>query len=619
MEFQTLRPLGGLVGNVVSDEDRIVERMLDVIESSLDDGAGWTVRRPDGLTWFPSRLALEVNEFAGSDDPGLRSDVVVVRNVTSVSPELLSRLNDLNAHAAGWVYWFDPDDGVITSTASCPMVQQHWWWCWVLLILQQNQVAVAESVADELAELAGGEVAVSAHPDRGVRTEVDEWIAGARLGAREPCASLDMFLTSLDYQKLNDALGVLAEGLEIETWCPLRVELADGDGRVLTQMGRHWHPEHGWGLQIATAAHGPNDAAGVDDPESLVTLAAEWNTDMVRQGGRLILGGWVAVDGLGLMNHVFAPAFAVEHIANDSQDSFGAVLGLVMAHLAEAALATVPPEPPTSEVDDANERLRSAASGLHRIVGPLGWSYLQDREHQPAGVVGDPDGPEDEADASWLIPRHIPICSFGIFNPIGPTVSSLEVAETGSEWVLLFVLRNPFGPVIEDWGRTAPGDVDHLDQLISDALAVTEGGPMGPGPDWMDIFNRDAAVLDGITRFARGSDLEMLTGRANELLHYYADPWARLTQQDGPLESPDRGAMNPVDLWTMAITDREVVAGHQLFIRSAWLGAKAMVEGGPDDAWSISNALISSARGRVLGDYSFRGEEGLLVQHPLTR
>ncbi len=614
MDIRTLRPLSGTVGNVVSDEHRVIERMLDAIDANLDGGAGWVVRRPKGLTWFPCRLAMGVEEVAAGDEPGLRSEVIVVRDVTATSPELLARLNDLNAHATGWVFRIDPDERVITATMWCPLTQASWWWCWVLLLTHQYQVTVAESVADELAELAGGAVAVAAHPQRGVRADLDGWITGSRLGARDPSASLDQFLTTLDFQMLLDGLGTLVDGLAVEAFSPLQIDVADGDGRLITQVRRHWHPEHGWGLQAATVASGPNDATDVEDLDSLVATAAEWNTAMAGgEASAVVLGGWVAVAGLGLVHHTFVPALAFEHVAGDARDSFGAVLALVVAQLAQSALTIVPPDVPTSDVEASNFALYDAASELQLLAGPVGWSYVQDREHQPGGT-----DVEEGTDAAWLVPRHVPVCSFGLFNPMGPTVSSLEVAQVGPEWVLLFVLRNPFGPRIEEWGRTAVGDDEALATLISDTLATADGGPMGPGPHWMDIFDYDEAVIDGITKFAQARDPQLLADRATELLHYFADPWARLNEADGPLQPPERAVTDPVGLWVDTITDREVVAGHQLFTRSAWEAAKAAVAEGFETAQAVSDALVVPVRERVMGDYSFRGQEGLLVQHPLT-
>lgn len=623
MEIRTLRPLGGLVGSAVIDESYAVQRVLDVIESNLDGGEGWLVRRPGGLTWFPSRLSLDVSESHANGHAVLWSDVVVVRQVERVSPDLLVRLNDLNAHAAGWVYWFDSDQQVITSTMVCPVEQKAWWWCWALLLTHQHQVTVAESIADELAELAEGEVAVISHPERGVRLDVDGWIIGARLGAREPSASLDLFLTSLDYQMLLESLETLVAGftiddLSIKTWCPLDLEIAAPDGRVLTRMHRHWHPEHGWGVQVPTVARVSSDEADPGDFDSLVAMAARWNTDIVSSGSAYLLGGWVAVRALGLVHQTFIPAVVLEHVAHDAQDSFGSVLALMAAHLAEAVLPMVPSDVPTSEIEAENEALRDATSRMQILLGPVGWSYAHDREHQPTGIVPDRDGSEEQTDAYWRVPRHLPVCSFGIFNPMGPTVSSLEVAQIGDEWVLLFVLRNPFGPRIEEWGRADIDDESRLDILISNALAETEGGPMGPGPDWMDIFSHRSAVLDGISQFAQESDPETLAFEANALLHYYADPWARLNKADGPIELTDRAIRDPARFWINTITDPEVIAGHQLFIRSAWEGAKAMVDSGFEAAQAVTDAQVNPVRSRVMGDYSFRGETGLLVQHPLT-
>lgn len=43
-----------------------------------------------------------------------------------------------------------------------------------------------------------------------------------------------------------------------------------------------------------------------------------------------------------------------------------------------------------------------------------------------------------------------------------------------------------------------------------------------------------------------------------------------------------------------------------------------MVEDGVEVAQATADPQVSAVRSRVMGDYAFRGETGLLVKHPLT-
>ena len=143
-------------------------------------------------------------------------------------------------------------------------------------------------------------------------------------------------------------------------------------------------------------------------------------------------------------------------------------------------------------------------SMAHLKVGAVGWPYFEQRvqqRFQEGWRGGGVREGEDEAEL-WLLPRHFPICSFGIFNPVGPTVSSLELSyvvpkEGDATWYLYLVLRHPFSPQITYLGA-APTRED-IDRLIIEALSETDPatGVFGSSPDWLDIFSHKEAVVEG--------------------------------------------------------------------------------------------------------------------------
>ena len=617
-DFTTLRPTQGLVGAALADDAHALERLLATAEDHLDQGEGWATRTADCLTWFVSRLAVVVSSAGGDGPASLRSDIEVVSGVAEGSDELLVRLNDLNAHAAGWFFWFDTEQRRVVSTMRCPVVQREWWWCWNLLLGIQHQATVAESIADELAAISGGTVGSRAHPERGIRPGVDGWVVGARLGAREPSASLDLFLTTLDYARIRQFME--QPTLTVTVRDPLLVEVADDTGRVIGTVSRHWHPEHGWGWQFATMPSPRDDSpkngtSGSGLGETLVRQAAVWNARLALSDSPTpLFGGFVGVPGVGLVHHTFVPGPVAEHIVDDAGETAGFVIGLMASRLAEAAwgvgdaVAADDPGPPIDQV-------RDSLALFQLRIGPIGWSYAVDRADQPLWGTN-----EWGNNTMWLVPRAVCVCSFGIFNPSGPSVGSLELGFDGQDWMLFFVLRHPFTPAIELLGRAALADPPEvLGALISDALAEVKRGLLGDSPDWLHIVNDAHAqdVLDGVRRFAESSLPEMDLGRvADSLIGYAGDPWERLRHQLDEIELSDRGRSDPVSHWIDAVTDPDSIAGHQLFIRSAWDGARALAQGGPDEAGGVSSELIFRARNRALADLMARNEEWPQVKHP---
>lgn len=619
--FDINRPTRGLVGSALADEAVVVTNFLDAIADSLDAGEGWITRTESTLTWFVSRLAVTVTRVDDDDaTTALRCDIRVVTGGGAPSFDLLNRVNELNTHAVGWWFWIDDQSNSVVSSMSCPVRSTDWWWCWYFILTIPTQATVAESIADELAAISGGRVAIQPHPDRGIRQEVDGWVRGARLGAREPSSSLDIFLTTLDYNLLRRSLAILEPGATVDVSIPLDVQLAGNTGYVRSTVSRRWHPEHGWGWQFATVAAPPigpllQEPPSQDQVDALVA-AAEWNESQAADNAHApLFGGWVAVPGVGLIHHTFIPAFVLEYIVTDAGETFGSVLGLMVAQLGQFEPNVAPAQIPTTDPDEANGQLWEALDLLHNAVGPRGWAYTQDAAHQPVNEVDDPSG-----EAIWTAGRAICVCSFGNFNPAGPTASSLEISIDPRHWTLYYVRRHPFAPLIEELGVVSWDDpFGAMNQLISDSLADVDDGVFGSGPVWLDITHdgfRDG-VLDGARRFARAVDVD-LAFRADDLIHYSADPWARVNKLDGDLAHSQGGLSNPVEYWVSAITDREVIAGHQLFLRSAWEGAKAMVASGFEAAAATSDSLASVARNRAMSDYVARGEQGLLVQHPLT-
>jgi hypothetical protein len=210
---------------------------------------------------------------------------------------------------------------------------------------------------------------------------------------------------------------------------------------------------------------------------------------------------------------------------------------------------------------------------------------------------------------AWLVPRHELICSMGIFNPSGPTVASLEASwKSGEDWSLYLVIRHTVTPRIT---LLAEGTGGHeLDTAISEAFPQEVGETLGGGIEWLATNGRPDAVRRGLLALTRALDPNELAGRAASLLRDPDDPWLRLSaERDDPITEPDVDA----DSWIDAITHPVVIAGHQLFIRSAWEGALSFAQGDIGSAQARADSVTFRRRQRVLDDHAYRGAHPLVL------
>lgn len=544
----------------------------------MDAGEGWTWREGDSWWWHPSRIAVKFSIFESNDLPFVQADMRVV-NSGNASDDLFALLSDLNTHAAGWWWWTAPEDGHIYCSQRCEAHASAWWWPSVLFDTLPYAVTVAESMADTLASVAEGSVDAQPHPERGVRAQVDGWIGGCRLGARDPTASLDLWFFDYERARMGHALDVLCGQATHEQFFPLQARIADVDHEPKVVLRRHWHPQLGWGwLFVTVTGLTALSDAGADLLRKTAGQLSREQAERRTPANRF--GGWAYVDGPGLMHSTFVSAFAVDKITAAAGTSIGDVAALMIdvptrfADLSRAVALSPEPGVAQSRVDG---HLLETIQEMGWRAGPTGWSYIDPDGIPPTEVIADQGQWTDTSPQGlWTVPRHVPVCSFGFFNPMGPTVSSLEIGysatEDGVQYTLYHVMRHPHLPEIRSLGDASTPD--ELAGLVGDALAEPEGGILGSGPEWLDIFALPDAVLAGVRRFAEGQGDADWGDAAAQLVAYALDPWARVADSDEQPVIPNADESDPVSAWIEAITDPVVIAGQRLFIRSAWEGAK---------------------------------------------
>src|SRR3954465_5255265 len=96
---------------------------------------------------------------------------------------------------------------------------------------------------------------------------------------------------------MHAALGVMCGNEQLDVWRPLHAQVSSGDGEFHAALRRHWHPQYGWGWQIAAVTG--LIASSAEETLEMQALAARLNADQAQQLANRF-GGWSYVADLGL-------------------------------------------------------------------------------------------------------------------------------------------------------------------------------------------------------------------------------------------------------------------------------------------------------------------------------
>ncbi len=163
-------------------------RILEVLRERLGAQPEWTVDADRGFTWWPGRLALTVDVGApvvlhGLSAVRVRTSTPLLRGVTA-TPEVARRIAAQNAAAAVDGLVWDPAAGTVTLATDIWCHAGDAWLDPLVYSASGLQAAIADASVEALRAEVGGEIASSAHPSSGERTEPDELVeAGAAFAA----------------------------------------------------------------------------------------------------------------------------------------------------------------------------------------------------------------------------------------------------------------------------------------------------------------------------------------------------------------------------------------------------------------------------------------------------
>jgi hypothetical protein len=627
-EFRTARPNHPIVRALEADD--IGSAFLAHMRELLVPGP-WEVPVDSGFTWFPYRLnhTVEILDHSESSWRRLvcRSTFVLGEGFDPES-DGFHLANYLNQRPIGAGVYCAGDPGIIFAASSVVLDAREWWNAFLFAQSVVRQVGIWENLMPRAWVEFNGRPPSAVHPRLGARSVPDQFIHEHLRPVIEPEAATGVWFSepelrtfrakNVDFARANgfDDEAVRMAAGELDSDCTSASNLTEylsfelGGHQVRLRIGQSDHPDLGRGLEVL----GCSDVrvfGGVTDagqPPS-AGFAAMFAVSMLNAyqaevcPASLNLGGWTSWRGQ-LMRTRFIDGETVRSLLTINPriepGSAGVILSLLLTDetmswqafnwsMHESFLAESPELwERTNDVEWAGVEQNAGLMPLlvpNGVVSRAGLDRAPTNQRfaNPVALTG--------ADAYY---QHAKVLAqWGIFNPSGPSVGSLEVAidYEGQRALLIERRRHPRQSMTVVHAVLDQEGFNNLGWFAGEVIAELPWSPL----DWFEIIDGECtdALADGLRRFIRrsGEDVGQLWRR---LAADIDNPWARLERR-GPV---DRfSADDDVEAWLYAVTDPRNVDAHAAFLRSAWEGATA--PGGPEAQDRIATALINEVHERA--------------------
>jgi len=579
----------------------ITSRRLDTVESLIERWQlepAWMVRTVDGFSHWWNQLEQTVRRRADQD--GLdewSATTTVVRDISDAKAARRA-CRALNLTTAGFAYIYHEETGTIR--AECSFAGRPGW---DQPYIEWNQAAIAsywhaDRLAEAIAEATAGKVASSAPPAAEAPRQAKdsmldyqqylrarpEWIWGGAIAALPPMgeftqAMRDWIPPSIEIFDSSDESGLLLRCRDADRTTLERHQRAV-DGSLL--VGEEY-----W--VIAT----------IEDKEPFgpgLVARLEWDLPLVPGGdvdkftndlnvanaSRGTANGTFQVHNGRLRYEIFVPGPTLTSmIEGPSKPRVSQAAANVLTHLG----VVIPYVDDIGRVDDAG---MATDGGIESDAARYLDIFSADAR---AALQGSPRSNPERADRRLLwVPDRTALCHFGIFNPMGPTLNSLELStDPSGRTYLLHFMRHPFASEYVVLGAVeSPGAVGHLirtampERLFALPEFIWNAAPQElhetvTGALW-DLFG-------SIAENDANADTD-LAWEATVLRHYAGRAWDRLNQLDD-VPQPSRpyvgvegieygspvGRARDFEDWFYAASDPDNVWGTLAAFPSAWDGA----------------------------------------------
>lgn len=575
----------------------------------------WFVETEAGFWWLPHRLRHDIEvlrvDSQGGERLVCRSTFTIARNPATPA-HALAAVNYLNQRGLGASAYFDFEANEMKMVTSTDLSGAGWFNVFLFEGIVGRLVGILEIAAERLAGAAGAEPAFVEHPHLGPRLEPDQFISDAAKSTYGPEAGTGFWWSRKEVADFRNAWKFfmeqggrpdLAETIDPEEYDPRltsarnleqhsMIDIDAGDigifaTRISVQPAEHH--EIGSGLEFLLATDitfgGERDPAKTPDNsfDSLnvantlnSTAAATCAPTLLAGGwsvwrGQLSLSTWIQPEDIRMLQGTAALCCGavIAVMSNQHHTRFGELLQLLRGPLGV-------------EWDHADE---FAWDGVRQNAGKE-QLLIDSQSVTNAAIQGLPVNelfePITLDNNCWLLQHEVVPLRFGIFNPAGPSVGTIEVAiDYGKQIALLLErCRHPFSPSLRLYAVLDLDGFHRLGEFLAQMIPTIPWSSL----DWVDVNDEDPKVreeiFNGLIAFAQSRDFDFLD-HAAALLETTEDPWIRV---DPGFETTTAfGADATLETsWVPAVTSAANIDAHLAYLRSAWEGAQAYKQSGFD-------------------------------------
>ena len=581
--------------------DELTIPLLGWLYDTLGVSAQWSTCSAQEFTWWPGQLAQTVRILPSQG--GLTRVVASTHLVREVPDVVFARhlLSKLNSGAAGYVFNLDGSHVWVETAHSLTgnSFEQN-------SIFAQSvitQAIVADQVASALANALGAVVATSAHPLSGSRTDPDQRLTLLITNWARPEPVLMTAITRRDIEKLADrvsAIMVTTVGDELgqvavaEDYRTFEVALKFDEQAIPSiAAGRPAHLVVGlqthqdFGDTFAVVLTSPLAVSPEEIP------AAELLADMLNQVAvgpdhheRTALGAWWSREGQLCWSCYLPLTFTTALKAPSARGRIEQLAALVIslaggrcAELIEAGFEY----PLVATREPLVWRGLSLEPDFPLTVYP---ERAAGHQMMAKHMIGNPDSVLD-VELADLGPRpDVELCTWGIFNPAGPTLTTIGLIHTDAGWLLAEWMRHPSLPLFRIHALLEDAEPDTVTRacrrVLIDRYGDTNLCPVPHGLPEFVLPTRGDPLSHVVPAALRriGETCCNPTDLAEKAAFYRffgGDPWARMGSTHEQYEAacsslPEVTPSEAAEAWWAAASDREHVAGHVLAFGGAWDG-----------------------------------------------
>ncbi len=533
----------------------------------------WVEFNDDGFSYWHGRLEQRFTlELLEDDVCAWRLDIPLLGSVADAHAAAAAALT-LNQFTAGWSFWVDPTDQSLHALAA--MTAPLEWNRWTIRFSEAAKLAgwFCEAAVEPLARKLNG-IPLFTHPqDKSAPREVPDAVNYYPTAQRErPEWVLDPITGWFpSMEEIARGFGERMEAEEVEADdTTLRIVQADesGEGNVwelIAGFSEHRLLGVSWRSELVL----PQIPAEAVPTAALVATKALWDAP-----GANLLGSWIDDEGVLVYRQWCTSSELRNHGRVEDFDGTDDLLWSLTSPAADAAAwgASLPDEAdwPTIALDpDTAEDLLSEV-----------FAALLTGSHA-SFVAARPENSKADRSLLWLDRAGV-LLLCGWFNPIGPTLATLEVATSPLEDRESLVVYSRH-PVLPEYRVAAEiGTSEQLQAALEDAVAamVTVSPPnvvaLSGCPEELQPAVI-AALRSALERLAKEEPFSLAEERV-KVLSTLGDPWAyageeRDEDEKAAHEVPPPDSDDEFTEWLAAVTAPENVVSNMIQFGRAWDGS----------------------------------------------